>query len=149
MTHSSPGQSCPYSPQTGPVGCLPAPNIFPLAKETFAKGKMFWNNNWINSCVPPSRLAAGRAGGMRNNIFMFRVKIRSLRRSFQFGEFLPLFPNRPSCLRDILTLAALLRPLVLRDLRSLIGPTALIRPYGSWGPLVPDCPNCLIKTLRV
>ena len=101
------------------------------------------------SCVPPSRLAAGRAGGMRNNIFMFRVKIRSLRRSFQFGEFLPLFPNRPSCLRDILTLAALLRPLVLRDLRSLIGLTALIRPYGSRGPLVPDCPNCLIKTLRV
>ena len=43
------------------------------------------------SCVPPSRLAAGRAGGMRNNIFMFRVKIRSLRRSFQFGECLPLF----------------------------------------------------------
>ena len=32
-----------YSPHSGPVGCLPAPNIFPLAKETFAKGKMFWN----------------------------------------------------------------------------------------------------------
>ena len=28
----------------GPVGCLPTPNIFPLAKETFAKAKMFWNN---------------------------------------------------------------------------------------------------------
>ena len=147
MTHPDTTQSCPYSPHSGPVGCLPAPNIFPLAKETFAKGKMFWNIRY--SCVPPSRLAAGRAGGMRNNIFMFRVKIRSLRRSFQFDEFLPLFPNRPSCLRDILTLAALLRPLVLRDLRSLIGLTALIRPFGSKGPLVPHRPNSLIKTLRV
>ena len=36
-------KSCPYSPHSGPVGCLPAPNIFPLAKETFPKGKMFWN----------------------------------------------------------------------------------------------------------
>ena len=43
MTHSNPNQKCPYSPHLGPVGCLPAPNIFPLAKETFAKGKMFWN----------------------------------------------------------------------------------------------------------
>ena len=43
MTQPDGNQSCPYSPQTGPVGCLPAPNIFPLAKETFAKGKMFWN----------------------------------------------------------------------------------------------------------
>ena len=42
MTHSNVTQSCPYSPQTGPVGYLPAPNIFPLAKKTFAKGKMFW-----------------------------------------------------------------------------------------------------------
>ena len=31
-----------YSPHAGPVGCLPTPNIFPLANE-FAKGKMFWN----------------------------------------------------------------------------------------------------------
>ena len=38
-----PSQKCPYSPHSGPVGCLPAPNIFPLAKETFAKEKMFWN----------------------------------------------------------------------------------------------------------
>ena len=30
-------------PHSGSVRCLPAPNIFPLAKETFAKGKMFWN----------------------------------------------------------------------------------------------------------
>ena len=44
MTHPDTTKSCPYSPHLGPVGCLPAPNIFPLAKETFAKGKMFWNN---------------------------------------------------------------------------------------------------------
>ena len=31
---------CTYSRHSGPVGCLPAPNIFPLAKETFAEGKM-------------------------------------------------------------------------------------------------------------
>ena len=43
MTLSSTTQNCPYSPPSDPVGCLPAPNIFPLAKETFAKGKMFWN----------------------------------------------------------------------------------------------------------
>ena len=43
MTHSNVTQKCSYSPQTGPIGCLPAPNIFPLAKVTFAKGKMFWN----------------------------------------------------------------------------------------------------------
>ena len=43
MTQSSPYQSCPYSPHSGPVECLPAPNIFPKAKETFAKGKMVWN----------------------------------------------------------------------------------------------------------
>ena len=42
MTHSSPYKSCPYFPHSGPVGCLPAPNIFHLANE-FAKGKMFWN----------------------------------------------------------------------------------------------------------
>ena len=45
MTPSNPTQKCPYSRHSGPVGCLPAPNIFPLAKETFAKGKMFWNLN--------------------------------------------------------------------------------------------------------
>ena len=44
MTHSSPNQSCAYFPHLGPVGCLPAPNIFPSANE-FAKGKMFWNYN--------------------------------------------------------------------------------------------------------
>ena len=44
MTHPSPSQSCPYFPHLGPIGCLPAPNIFPLAKETFAKGKMFLND---------------------------------------------------------------------------------------------------------
>ena len=49
MTHSSTNKSCPYSPHSGPVGCLPAPNIFPLAKETFAKGKMFWNYKIINN----------------------------------------------------------------------------------------------------
>ena len=41
MTRSSVNQKCPYFPHLGPVGCLPAPKIFPLAKETFAKGKMF------------------------------------------------------------------------------------------------------------
>ena len=45
MTRSSGNQSCIYSPHLGPVGCLSAPNIFPLAKETFAKGKMFRNVN--------------------------------------------------------------------------------------------------------
>ena len=43
MKRSNPNKKCPYSPHLGPVGCLPAPNIFPLAKETFAKGKMFLN----------------------------------------------------------------------------------------------------------
>ena len=43
MTLPNPTQKCTYSPHSGPVGRLPAPNIFPLAKETFAKGKMFWN----------------------------------------------------------------------------------------------------------
>ena len=42
MTPTDTAQSCPYSPHSGPVGCLPAPNIFHLANE-FAKGKMFWN----------------------------------------------------------------------------------------------------------
>ena len=42
MTVTSVSKSCPYSPHSGPVGCLPAPNIFHLANE-FAKGKMFWN----------------------------------------------------------------------------------------------------------
>ena len=98
MTLSNATQSCPYSRQTGPVGCLPAPNIFPLAKETFAKGKMFWNPKDYYSCVAPSRLSAGR---MRNNIFMFRVKINSLQWSFQLGEFsllskIPLVSDWPS-----------------------------------------------------
>ena len=44
MTHSSVTRKCTYFPHLGPVRCLPAPNIFPLAKETFAKGKMFWNS---------------------------------------------------------------------------------------------------------
>ena len=43
MTHSNGSKSCTYSHHLGPIGCLPAPNIFPLTKETFAKGKMFWN----------------------------------------------------------------------------------------------------------
>ena len=43
MTQTNVTQKCPYSRHSGPVGCLPAPNIFPLAKETFAEGKMFWN----------------------------------------------------------------------------------------------------------
>ena len=38
MTLSNTTQSCLYSPDSGPVGFLPGPNIFPLAKE-----KMFWN----------------------------------------------------------------------------------------------------------
>ena len=42
MTHPGVSKSCPYSRHSGPVGCLPAPNIFHLANE-FAKGKMFWN----------------------------------------------------------------------------------------------------------
>ena len=36
-------QKCPYFPHLGPVGFLPAPNIFHLANE-FAKGKMYWNS---------------------------------------------------------------------------------------------------------
>ena len=43
MTETNPTQKCIYSRHSGPVGCLPALNIFPLANETFAKGKMFWN----------------------------------------------------------------------------------------------------------
>ena len=43
MTLTSPNKSCPYSPHSGPVGSLSAPNIFHLANE-FAKGKMFWNS---------------------------------------------------------------------------------------------------------
>ena len=42
MTDSNPNQKCIHSPHSGPVGCLPAPNIFHLANE-FAKGKMFCN----------------------------------------------------------------------------------------------------------
>ena len=52
MREPSPYQSCPYSPHEGPVvECLPAPNIFPLAKETFAKGKMFWNETPSTSSI--------------------------------------------------------------------------------------------------
>ena len=40
MTQTNTNQKCTYSPHEG---CLPAPNILPLAKETFAKRKMFWN----------------------------------------------------------------------------------------------------------
>ena len=43
MTETNPNQKCIYFPHLGPVECLPAPNISPLAKETFAEGKMFWN----------------------------------------------------------------------------------------------------------
>ena len=43
MTRTNTTHKCTYSPHSGPVVGLPAPNIFPLAKETFAKGKMFWN----------------------------------------------------------------------------------------------------------
>ena len=42
MTCPDVNKSCPYSPHSGLVGYLPAPNIFHLANE-FAKGKMFWN----------------------------------------------------------------------------------------------------------
>ena len=42
MTETNTTKKCPFSPHSGPVGCVPAPNIFPLAKKTFAKGKMFW-----------------------------------------------------------------------------------------------------------
>ena len=41
MAQTSTNQSCPYFPHLGPVGGMPAPNIFPPANE-FAKGKMFW-----------------------------------------------------------------------------------------------------------
>ena len=51
MTRTNATKSCPYSPHLGPVGCLPAPNIFPLAKETLAKGKMFWNEHHGSSRV--------------------------------------------------------------------------------------------------
>ena len=43
MTQTNVTHKCIYSPHSGPVGCLPAPNIFRLANE-FAKGKMFWNS---------------------------------------------------------------------------------------------------------
>ena len=43
MTRTDVNQKCIYSHHSGPVGCLAAPNIFPLVKKTFAKGKMFWN----------------------------------------------------------------------------------------------------------
>ena len=56
MRDSSPAQSCPYSPHLGPVGCLPAPNIFPLAKETSANGKMFWN--YIIIQISPPHMAS-------------------------------------------------------------------------------------------
>ena len=41
MTRSDTTQSCPYSPHSGPIGCLTAPNMFPLAKESLLKGKCF------------------------------------------------------------------------------------------------------------
>ena len=53
MTHSSVTQKCPYSRHSGPVGCLPAPNIFRLANE-FAKGKMFWNSLTFENLILPS-----------------------------------------------------------------------------------------------
>ena len=46
MTQTNVTQKCPYYAHSGPVGYLPVPNIFPLAKETFAKGKMFRNIIW-------------------------------------------------------------------------------------------------------
>ena len=46
MTRTDPTQKCTFSPHSGPVGCLPAPNSFHLANE-FAKGKMFCNF-WFN-----------------------------------------------------------------------------------------------------
>ena len=42
MTLTDWNKKCPYSTHSGPVGCLPAPNIFRLGNQ-FAKGKMFWN----------------------------------------------------------------------------------------------------------
>ena len=61
MTRPDVTLECTYSPHSGPVGCLPAPNNFPLAKETFAKGKMFCSlkynpSNEIFTSVPPVRL---------------------------------------------------------------------------------------------
>ena len=44
MTRTDVNKKCIYSPHLGSVGRLPAPNIFPLAKEAFAKGKVFWNH---------------------------------------------------------------------------------------------------------
>ena len=55
MTRPTPYQKCPYSPHLGPVGCLPAPNIFHLANE-FAKGKMFWNLRPISLTISSSNL---------------------------------------------------------------------------------------------
>ena len=46
MTQTNTTKKCINTPHSGPEGCLPAPYILPLAKETFAKGKMFWNR-WI------------------------------------------------------------------------------------------------------
>ena len=43
MTRPDTTQKCINTPHYGPVGRQPAPNIFPYTKETFSKGKMFWN----------------------------------------------------------------------------------------------------------
>ena len=69
MTRPDVNKKCTYSPHLGPVGCLPAPNIFPLAKETFAKGKMFWNFEglclrWGGGAL--SFIAYARYRGVRN-----------------------------------------------------------------------------------
>ena len=42
MMHPDVNQKCPYFLHSGPVGWLPAPNIFHLANE-FDKRKMFWS----------------------------------------------------------------------------------------------------------
>ena len=67
MTRPDTTQSCPYSPHSGPVGCLPAPNIFPLEKETFAQGKMFYPHiaMWPMPAggAANSRLPIGSANG--------------------------------------------------------------------------------------
>ena len=70
MTHTSVTQKCPYFPHLGPVGCLPAPNIFPLAKETFAKGKMFWNA--ANEAHSLDKIDENKASTKINKVIKFK-----------------------------------------------------------------------------
>ena len=70
---------CPYFPHLGPVGCLPVPNIFPLAKETFAIGKMFWNTKTKGSLF---KLSNSTSSKVQNRLLQFQLVI-PLRKKLQ------------------------------------------------------------------